>query len=48
MRVVIFDPITPKPYSLQTLKCEPMGGTEATVVRVAERLDAVVVQHNRF
>ena len=48
MRVLIFDPITPKPYSLQTLKCEPMGGTEATVVRVAEHLDGVVVQHNRF
>jgi glycosyltransferase involved in cell wall biosynthesis len=47
MRVVIFDPLTPKPYSLKTLKCEPLGGTEATVIRIAERLDAVVVQHNR-
>lgn len=47
MQMVIVDPVTPKPYSAQTLKEQPLGGTEATVVRVAEALDAIVLQHNR-
>lgn len=47
MRVTIFDPTTPKPYSLKSLTSEPLGGTEATVIRLAEALDAIVVQHNR-
>lgn len=47
MHTIIIDPVTPKPYSLETLRREPLGGTEATVIRVAEALDALVVQHNR-
>lgn len=47
MRLVIVDPTTPKPYSLKTLKQDPLGGAEASVVRIAERLDATVIQHNR-
>ena len=47
MGLVIFDPVAPHPYSLETLRCAPLGGTEATVVRVAEALDALVWQHNR-
>jgi len=46
-RVVFFDPACPRPYSVQTLSEEALGGTEATVVRVAEALGARVVQHNR-
>ncbi|MGZ5202064.1 MAG: glycosyltransferase [Telluria sp.] len=48
MGLVIFDPVAPHPYSLETLRRAPLGGTEATVVRVAEALDAIVWQHNRL
>jgi glycosyltransferase involved in cell wall biosynthesis len=42
-----------KPYDLNTLKTEPMGGSEATLVRIAEGLLAkghqvTVIQHNRI
>jgi glycosyltransferase involved in cell wall biosynthesis len=47
MGLVIFDPVAPHPYSLDTLRHAPLGGTEATVIRVAEALDAIVWQHNR-
>ena len=47
MHMLFIDPVTPKPYSTETLRNQPLGGTEATVVRVAEYLDAIVVQHNR-
>jgi len=36
MRILFYDPICPKPYDTTTLRTEPMGGTEATVIRVAE------------
>lgn len=52
MRVLFIDPCCPKPYDPQVLATESLGGTEATVIRVAEGLaskDHVVVvkQHNR-
>ena len=47
MQMVIVDPVAPRPYGAQTLKEQPLGGTEATVVRIAEALDAIVLQHNR-
>lgn len=47
MQLVIFDPIAPRPYSLEELQRKPLGGAEASVVRIAERLDAIVLQHNR-
>lgn len=47
MQVLIHDPVTPAPYSLRSAETTPLGGTEATVVRIAEAIDAVVVQHNR-
>lgn len=34
-RVLLFDPVAPRAYSDRTLRSEAMGGTEATVVRVA-------------
>lgn len=52
MRVLFIDPTCPKPYDPHVLATEPLGGTEATVVRVAEGLAAkqisvTVTQHNR-
>lgn len=48
MQIVIFDPVAPAPYSASGSHEKPLGGTEATVVRIAEAMDAVVVQHNRI
>lgn len=50
--ILIYDGVCPKPYTLQTLKDEPMGGTEATILRVAEALHdkgyyPVLEQRNR-
>jgi glycosyltransferase involved in cell wall biosynthesis len=45
--VLFFDPACSQPYDTQTLRRQAMGGTEATVVRVADSLGALVVQHNR-
>jgi glycosyltransferase involved in cell wall biosynthesis len=45
--VLFFDPACPRPYSLRTLLETGLGGTEATVVRIAETIGAFVVQHNR-
>lgn len=47
MQITIFDPVAPVPYALSGARSTPLGGTEATVVRIAEALDAIVVQHNR-
>jgi glycosyltransferase involved in cell wall biosynthesis len=44
---LFFDPVCGRPYDSETLRREAMGGTEATVVRVADALGALVVQHNR-
>lgn len=45
--VLFFDPGCPAPYSRRTLEQAALGGTESTVVRIAEALDAEVMQHNR-
>ncbi len=45
--VVFYDPACPAPYSVRQLRESALGGTEATVTRIAEALDAVVIQHNR-
>ncbi len=45
--VLFFDPACERPYDSETLRHQAMGGTEATVVRVADALGALVVQHNR-
>lgn len=54
MRTILFvDDCCNKPYDSQTLKSEALGGTEATIIRVAEGLArtglfrVVVEQHNR-
>lgn len=45
--VLFFDPVCSQPYDSETLRRQAMGGTEATVVRVADALGALVAQHNR-
>ncbi len=47
MRTLIVDPVAPAPYNLDSLRGGALGGTEATVIRIAEGLDARVLQHNR-
>ena len=52
MRILIIDPACNKPYDPIVLAQEGLGGTEATVVRIAEALKAlghcvIVAQHNR-
>jgi hypothetical protein len=44
---LFFDPTCQQPYDTRTLREQAMGGTEATVTRVADALDALVAQHNR-
>ena len=45
--ILFFDPVCDQPYDSEMLQRQAMGGTEATVVRVADALGALVVQHNR-
>ena len=45
--ILFWDPSCVRPYDSQTLLREATGGTEASVVRVADALDACVIQHNR-
>jgi len=45
--VLFFDPVCSQPYDTETLRRQAMGGTEATVVRIADALGALVAQHNR-
>jgi glycosyltransferase involved in cell wall biosynthesis len=44
---LFFDPSCQQPYDSRTLRQQAMGGTEATVTRVADALEALVAQHNR-
>jgi glycosyltransferase involved in cell wall biosynthesis len=44
---LFFDPACQQPYDTRALRQQAMGGTEATVVRVADALEALVTQHNR-
>lgn len=45
--IVFYDPVCPAPYSRELLECRGLGGSEACVVRVAEALDARVMQRGR-
>lgn len=52
MRILFVDLVCPKPYDPQVLATEALGGTEGSVIRVAEALAARghevrVTQHNR-
>jgi len=46
-QVLFYDPLCQQPYDTRTLRTQAMGGTEATLVRVADALGAWVIQHNR-
>jgi glycosyltransferase involved in cell wall biosynthesis len=46
-RTLFFDPSCLRPYDSGTLRNEAMGGSESSLVRVADALGALVVQHNR-
>jgi glycosyltransferase involved in cell wall biosynthesis len=45
--VLFFDPACQRPYDTRTLRQEAIGGTEASVTRIADALGAFVMQHNR-
>jgi glycosyltransferase involved in cell wall biosynthesis len=45
--ILFWDPSCMRPYDTQTLLREAIGGTEASVARIADALDAHVIQHNR-
>jgi glycosyltransferase involved in cell wall biosynthesis len=45
--LLFFDPSCQRPYDTRTLQQQASGGTEASVTRIADALDAYVVQHNR-
>lgn len=42
-QILILDYVCPKPYCAETLSVEPLGGTEATVVRVASALQGTTM-----
>jgi glycosyltransferase involved in cell wall biosynthesis len=53
MSILFVDMTCPKPYNSQSLANEPLGGTEATIIRIAEGLahkgiKVTVAQHNRL
>jgi glycosyltransferase involved in cell wall biosynthesis len=45
--VLFYDPVCGEPYDTRTLRERAMGGSEATLTRVADALGAWVIQHNR-
>jgi glycosyltransferase involved in cell wall biosynthesis len=45
--ILFLDPVCQRPYDTRTLASAASGGTEASLTRVADALDAYVMQHNR-
>jgi glycosyltransferase involved in cell wall biosynthesis len=45
--LLFYDPVCREPYDTRTLGTRALGGTEATLTRIADSLGALVVQHNR-
>ena len=45
--VLFFDPACRQPYDTATRQHQAIGGTEASVTRIADALGAYVMQHNR-
>jgi glycosyltransferase involved in cell wall biosynthesis len=45
--VLFWDPSCQRPYDSNTIRSEATGGTEASLSRIADVLDAYVIQHNR-
>lgn len=46
-RILFWDPSCQRPYDTQSVRDEATGGSEASVSRIADALDAYVIQHNR-
>lgn len=45
--ILFWDSTCQRPYDTRSIRTEATGGTEASLVRVADALDAYVIQHNR-
>src|SRR5579862_4656286 len=45
--VLFYDPACRAPYDTRTVSSSALGGSESSLVRVADALDAWVIQHNR-
>jgi glycosyltransferase involved in cell wall biosynthesis len=45
--LLFYDPLCLQPYDSDSLRERALGGTEATLVRIADALGAWVMQHNR-
>lgn len=45
--ILFLDPVCQQPYDTRTLAAHALGGTEASLTRVADALEAYVMQHNR-
>jgi len=45
--VLFYDPVCREPYDTRTLGERALGGSEATLTRIADALGAWVIQHNR-
>jgi len=45
--VLFYDPVCIEPYDTRSLQARALGGSEATLTRIADSLGAWVIQHNR-
>jgi glycosyltransferase involved in cell wall biosynthesis len=45
--VLFYDPVCIEPYDTRSLHTRALGGSEATLTRIADSLGAWVIQHNR-
>lgn len=45
--ILLWDPVCKRDYDTATLRKEALGGSESSLVRIADALDAYVVQHTR-
>src|ERR1700694_1923505 len=45
--VLFYDPVCRRPYDTRTLRTQAMGGSEATLTRVADALEGFVITPNR-
>jgi glycosyltransferase involved in cell wall biosynthesis len=45
--ILFFDPVCQQPYDTRTLREAATGGSESSLVRIADALEAYVMQHNR-
>ena len=46
--ILFWDPVCVRPYDTGSICRQATGGTESSVIRIADALDAHVIQHNRI